>query len=128
MVTDAELEPGVPEPSGTFATSAALDPTQLPPAGRDFVHAFRAEYGRDPGRYAAYGYEAMAVILDSIDRADDPTDRASVIDAFFATADRDSVLGAYSIDDVGNTTLDRMTGYRVDGARRQPLELIRPGG
>ena len=92
MVSDAELGRAAspPEPPGTLATSAALDPTQLPPAGRDFARRFRAEYGRAPGRYAAYGYEAMALILDSIDRASDPGDRASVIDAFFATSDRES--------------------------------------
>ena len=31
---------------------------------------------------------------------------------FFDTADRDSVLGTYSIDDVGDTTLNRLAGYR----------------
>jgi branched-chain amino acid transport system substrate-binding protein len=124
MVTDAELEPGVSEPAGTFATSAALDPTQLPPKGKEFADAFRAKYGRAPGRYAAYGYEAMAAILDSIDRASDPEDRADVIDAFFATADRHSVLGTYSIDEVGDTTLDRMTGYRLNGraGRATPIQ------
>jgi branched-chain amino acid transport system substrate-binding protein len=116
MVSDAELGPGIVEPLGTLATSAALDPSQLPVSADDFVDRFRRQYGRPPGRYAAYGYEAMAVILDSIDRADDPTDRGSVIDAFFATADRDSILGTYSITDTGETTLDRMSGYRFLGA------------
>jgi branched-chain amino acid transport system substrate-binding protein len=126
MVSDAELEPGVSEPPGTLATSAALDPGQLPPAGQKFADAFRAEYGRPPGRYAAYGYEAMAVILDSIERASDPADRSAVIEAFFATTDRDSVIGTYSIDDVGDTTLDRMTGYEL--GRREPRPVARIGG
>ncbi len=117
IVSDAELVPGAvaAQPPGTLATSAALDPSQLPLAGSDFVANFEAEYGRSPGRYAAYGYEAMAVILDSIDRATDPLDRAAVIDAFFATAERDSALGSYSIDEVGDTTLGRMTGYELVG-------------
>jgi branched-chain amino acid transport system substrate-binding protein len=130
MVSDAELGPGgvAPEPRVTLATSAALDPTQLPPAGRDFARRFRAEYGHAPGRFAAYGYEAMAVILDSIDRASDPGDRASVTDAFFATSDRESVLGTYSIDELGETTLDRMTGYRLDGALARPVARLTGGG
>ena len=109
-------------------TSAALDPSQLPPAGQEFVARFRAEYGRQPGRYAAYGYEAMAVVLDSIDRAGDGgTDREAVIDAFFDTANRDSVLGTYSIDEVGDTTLDRLSGYRLDDGRTRPVaELTAP--
>jgi branched-chain amino acid transport system substrate-binding protein len=119
IVSDAELAPGVAEPLGTLATSAALDPSQLPATGREFSAAFEDEYDRPPGRYAAYGYEAMAVVLDAIDRASEPTDREAVLDAFFATDDRDSVLGSYSITETGETTLDRMTGYafRADGVR-----------
>jgi branched-chain amino acid transport system substrate-binding protein len=69
----------------------------------------------------------MAVILDSIDRASDPADRAAVTDAFFATADRESVLGTYSIDDLGETTLDRMTGYRFEGAGARPVVELSSG-
>lgn len=99
-------------------TSAALDPTQLPPAADDFLAAFEAAYDRMPGRYAAYGYEAMAVVLDSVGRADDPTDRGDVVDAFFDTGDRESILGTYSIDGVGDTTLRRLGAYRIDGRGR----------
>jgi branched-chain amino acid transport system substrate-binding protein len=109
----------------TYATSAALDPTQLPPRGREFVADFEREYGRAPGRYAAYGYEAMAAILDSIDRASDPADRPAVVAAFFATANRESILGRYSIDEVGNTTLNRMTGYELRGGRAEPVAELR---
>ena len=105
----------------SLITSAALDPAQLPPAGQDFAERFRAEYGRAPGRYAAYGYEAMAVVLDAIERAGEGgTDREAVIDAFLDTSDRESVLGMYSIDEVGDTTLNRLTGYRVEGDRVEP--------
>ena len=123
MVSDAELAPGAFEAPGTLATSAALDPAQLPPAGRRFARRFADEYDRPPGRYGAYGYEAMAVILDSIDRASEPTDRAAVIDAFFATTERDSVLGTYSIDSLGETTLDRMSGYRFSPRARPVARL-----
>jgi ABC-type branched-subunit amino acid transport system substrate-binding protein len=95
-------------------TSAAEDPSQLPPEGQRFLREFRQRYDREPGRYAAYGYEGMTVVLDSIRRAGDSgDDRDAVVDAFFDTANRQSVLGTYSIDDVGNTTLDRLAGYRV---------------
>jgi branched-chain amino acid transport system substrate-binding protein len=101
-------------------TSAAEDPSQLPPQGQRFLRAFRERYDRQPGRYAAYGYEAMAVVLDSIERAGDSgDDRDAVVDAFFDTTDRRSILGTYSIDEVGNTTLNRLAGYRVvDGRPR----------
>lgn len=110
------------------ATSAALDASQLPPAADDFLASFAETYDREPGRYAAYGYEAMAVVLDSIDRAGDPTKRSDVVDAFFATEDRDSILGEYSVDGVGNTTLGQLGAYEIGSSGRpeptaEPLEL-----
>ncbi len=117
MASDAVLL-GAPSEPGLLATSATQDPSQLPPAGQRFVRAFAQRYGRQPGRYAAYGYEAMAVVLDSIRRAGDRgDDRDAVVDAFFDTQDRDSVLGAYSIDAVGDTTLGRLAGFRLAGGR-----------
>ena len=60
----------------------------------------------------------MAVVLDSIRRAGDQGDsRDGVVDAFFDTRDRASVLGTYSIDEVGDTTLGRLAGYRLVGGR-----------
>ena len=46
---------------------------------------------------ADYGYESMSLILDSIDRAEDPLSRADVIAAFLATADREGRTGTYTI-------------------------------
>jgi hypothetical protein len=108
------------DPREIRLTSAALDPSQLPDRASGFLGSFERAYDREPGRYAAYGYEAMALILDSIERADDPLDRVAVVDAFFAGADRDSILGTYSIDEVGDTTLRELGAYRIVGGRPVP--------
>jgi branched-chain amino acid transport system substrate-binding protein len=109
---------------GAMLVSGAMAPSQLPgqhPTGASSSPAatvlprFASRYLREPGRFAAYGYEAMAVVLDSIGRADDPLDRRSVLDAFFATTDRESILGTYSIDDVGDTTLPQVGAYEAVG-------------
>jgi len=126
MVTDAELGSDVGESLGTLATSAAIDPSQLPPAGQRFAAAFEHEYGRPPGRYAAYGYESMAVILAAIEAADDPTDRTAVAGALFGLNRPDSVLGPYEITARGETTLERMTGYRFQaGGSPRPVARLR---
>jgi branched-chain amino acid transport system substrate-binding protein len=120
MTTDALLNPAGLRAlaSPALVTSAAQDPSQLPPSGQRFLRAFRDRYHRAPGRYAAYGYEAMAVVLDSIRRAGDSgDDRDSVVSAFFDTTHRHSILGTYSIDDVGDTTLNELAGYRVVNGR-----------
>ena len=128
ILTEACSRPICPVgPREIRLTSAALDPAQLPPAAADFLAAFEQAYDRAPGRYAAYGYEAMALVLDSIERSEDPLDRSSVVDAFFATTDRESILGTYSIDDVGDTTLAQLGAYEVIRGRArpepEPLEL-----
>jgi len=121
MTTDALLNPAglhALASSSALVTSAAQDPSQLPASGQRFARAFQDRYNRAPGRYAAYGYEAMAVVLDSIRRAGDSgADRDSVVSSFFDTTNRHSVLGTYSIDDVGDTTLNRLAGYRIAHAR-----------
>jgi branched-chain amino acid transport system substrate-binding protein len=127
MASDALLQDAPSEP-GLLATSAAQATSQLPRAGQRFVRAFTRRYGDAPGPYAAYGYEAMAVVLDSIRRAGDQGDsRDAVVESFFDTRDRDSVLGTYSIDEVGNTTLGRLAGYRiVEGRPRLQAALLVP--
>jgi branched-chain amino acid transport system substrate-binding protein len=79
------------------------NPVSTHPGGRAFTEAFRARFHKTPEPYAIYGYEAMSVVLDAIRRGGNS--RRAVIDAFFATRDRDSVLGRYSIDANGDTTL-----------------------
>ena len=113
--------------TGDYTTLSALDPSLLPPAGQEFVSAFDEEYGRPPGPWAAYGYEAMAVILDALERATDPADRQTVTEAFFDTSSRDSILGPYSITETGETTLGRVSGYDARGGREiSASELVVP--
>ena len=82
---------------------------------------FREEYGREPGPWAAYGYEAMASALAAIDRADDPLSRSSVVAAYFDGTERDSVLGTYSITEEGETTLETpLAAYRVEAGEVVP--------
>jgi branched-chain amino acid transport system substrate-binding protein len=99
----------------TLLTIPGLPPEEYTSAGREFVKAYAAEYGDDsPDRYAIYGYESMKLILDSIAAAgDNGDDRAAVVDQVFATKDRDSVLGTYSIDANGDTTLTTYGIYRI---------------
>lgn len=126
MASDALLlDAGFLARAGAFEsrlalTAAAQDPRQLPGEGQRFARRYQGEYGRAPDPYAAYGYEAAALVLDAIARAADQdgvVDRGAVVEAVLATRDRRSVLGTYSIDEVGNTTLDRLSGYRVGAGR-----------
>jgi branched-chain amino acid transport system substrate-binding protein len=101
-----------------FITNPTLDPKEYPPAAQDFFKEFKSKYGKDPQPYAIYGYEAMSVTLEAIKAAGDKgNDRQSVVDAFFKTKGRQSVLGTYDIDENGDTTLSDYGGNRIEGGK-----------
>jgi branched-chain amino acid transport system substrate-binding protein len=102
----------------TYITNPTLDPKLYPPAAQDFFNTYKEKFGKDPEPYAIYGYEAMKVALLAIQNAGDKgNDRQAVIDAFFKIKDRDSVLGKYSIDENGDTTLSDYGANRVEGGK-----------
>jgi branched-chain amino acid transport system substrate-binding protein len=102
----------------TYITNPTLDPKLYPPAAQDFFAKFKEKFGNDPQPYAIYGYEAMKVALLAIQNAGDKgNDKQAVIDAFFKIKDRDSVLGKYSIDENGDTTLSDYGANRIEGGK-----------
>jgi branched-chain amino acid transport system substrate-binding protein len=97
-------------------TVATLDPSSYGPEGERFFSAYEKEYGeRNPNPYAIFGYEAAQLIMDVLQRAEDPTDRTAVREAIFETKDRSSVLGTYSLDENGDTDLTDYGVYRISG-------------
>lgn len=98
-------------------TSPLLPLRLLPPAARQFDARFRATFGRHPAPDALQAYEATRVVLDSIrDAGDKGNDRGAVTRAFRATRNRPSVLGTYSIDRYGDTSLSTFAGNRLTPA------------
>jgi branched-chain amino acid transport system substrate-binding protein len=92
---------------------ATLDPEQYPPAGQEFFDQFEREYDDpNPNPYAIYGYEAMRLALDAIERSG-TGEKADILSALHKTKDRESVLGTYSIDENGDTTLTDYGIYSV---------------
>jgi branched-chain amino acid transport system substrate-binding protein len=104
--------------SQTYLTTPILPLADYPPPAARVLADYRRRFGGRPGPYALYGYEAMSVVLDAIRRAAERgNDRQTVIDRFFQTKDRHSVLGAYSVLASGETTLSRYGVDRVSDGR-----------
>src|SRR3954464_5236043 len=119
-VAESAFTPQLPRAlqSRTYIPNPTLDPKLYPPAAQDFFKTFKQKFGKAPEPYAIYGYEAMQVALLAIQNAGDKgNDRQAVIDAFFKIKDRDSVLGKYSIDENGDTTLSDYGGDKVKGGQ-----------
>jgi branched-chain amino acid transport system substrate-binding protein len=102
----------------TFITNPTLDPKLYPASAQKFFDTYKSKFGKDPEPYAIYGYEAMKDALLAIQNAGDKgNDRQAVIDQFFKIKNRTSVLGTYSIDANGDTTLTDYGGNRVKNGK-----------
>ena len=109
----------------TKLTVATLSPASYGTAGKKFFADFAKTYGEaHPNPYAIYGYEAMSLALDAINRSKTGT-KEDIVKALFATKDRDSVLGTYSIDENGDTTLTDYGVYKIVGGEQVFLETIK---
>lgn len=98
-------------------TIATLDPQEFGPEGKKFFADFKTKYNEDnPDPYAIYGYEAMALMLDAVKRASEKGDltREAVVEELFNTKNRSSVLGQYSIDENGDTSLTDYGLYKIE--------------
>jgi len=121
-LTNPEKE-GIPAKVGkNFACTLPTLDLRSYPGGEEFVKAFSEEYDEDsPDPYAIYGYEAMELTLDTIRAAGKAgATREGFIAQLFKTKDRDSVLGRYSIDASGDTSLTDYGLYKV-GPDGDPL-------
>jgi branched-chain amino acid transport system substrate-binding protein len=101
-------------------TIPTLGPRGFGAAGRKFFADFANEYpgNRNPDPYAIYAYESMKLALDAIARAAS-SDRDEIVKALFATRNRHSVLGTYSIDRNGDTSLTDYGRFAIrDGKPR----------
>ena len=108
-------------------TAPTLALADYPASARAFIAAYERAYG-PPQPASILGYEAMSLMLDAIKRATDhgtaPAIRSKVRAAIFATRNRRSVLGTYSIDANGDTTLRRYGVYTIAGGQLTLLEVI----
>jgi branched-chain amino acid transport system substrate-binding protein len=112
----------------TRLTVATLSPEEYPPEGQEFFQQFAKKYDEpNPNPYAVYGYEAMRLALDAIERSETGA-REDILAALFDTKDRASVLGTYSIDENGDTTLTDYGLYTVKDGELVFERTIKAGG
>ncbi|HXG40654.1 MAG TPA: branched-chain amino acid ABC transporter substrate-binding protein [Candidatus Limnocylindrales bacterium] len=115
---------------GTYITFGGVPPDQLTGKGAEFVQQYKQKYNQELEAYTAYGYEAANVLLDAIERAaaKNPSDtvqlRAFTLDEVKATKDYQGVLGTWSFDENGDTTLTTMSGNQVTGGEFKFVTLI----
>jgi branched-chain amino acid transport system substrate-binding protein len=107
---------------GSYITFGGVPADQLVGKGADWLAAYTEKYPNNPAEaYTAYGYEAASVILAALERAaaTNPADndalRAALLKEVFATKDFAGVLGTWSFNAEGDTSLTEMSGNIVTG-------------
>jgi branched-chain amino acid transport system substrate-binding protein len=103
-------------------TFAGGDPRHPDAAATTFYRNYEAQFG-PPEPVAIDGYAAMSLLLGAIRRATDggrrTAERSKVVAALFHAHVAGSVVGNYSIDANGDTSIDSYGVYRViDGELR----------
>jgi len=118
ILEEAFLEAAGGAAEGSYLTFSGLPASELPGRGQDFVERYRERFpDSEVDALTAYGYEAANVLLDAIERAynaDGEVTREGVVRELFATQNYDGVLGTWSFDENGDTTLTELSGQRVE--------------
>ena len=103
----------------TYVTSPILELSQYPAAARAVLRAYRGRYHvKRVEAYALYGYAAMEDILSAIRLAGaSATDHADLLRIFFHHLGViHAVIGNYTINGNGDSSLRTFDGYRVTAA------------
>lgn len=108
----AFLEAAGPAAEGVLCTLGSLPAEQLSPAGQAWYRAYQQRFGVEPEAFAIYAYESARVVLDGLARAG-VKDRRAVRQAVMQTRDFPGLLGRWSFDESGDTSLSTMSGFEV---------------
>jgi branched-chain amino acid transport system substrate-binding protein len=113
----------------TFITAPWRALKDYPAEAKAVAKRYEERYHEPMPPQALYGYEAMGGVLAAIQRAGkDGNDRGKVIDEMFDTRNRSSVLGTYSVDEDGDTSIKSYGSYRVRDGRLVFLRVLDPLG
>lgn len=118
-----------PAAASTYVVDPSIPARDRSQTYRAFVDRFRRAFHHAPDPYAAYGYEAMRVVLGALRRARrHANDRRLVIRRVFGLRRADSAVGPYSIGPQGDSTLRSFGAYRVRRGRLVFDRLLTPPG
>ena len=106
-----------------FATSAGLSPQQSDCSKIMFLQRYQQKYGTCPSNAAIHGYEAARLAIRAI--ADvGRKDRRAIVESAFASRVDDGVLGDWSIDVNGDTTLQEVSVSVVRNGTFEHEEVV----
>ncbi len=130
MVPDGCFENAFIEAAGkqnvegtAYITFGGVPAKELKGRGQKFYADYKARYGIEPESYAAYGFETADVTMEALSKLD-TFSREALIEQVAQTKDFDGVLGKWSFDAQGDTTLRIMSGSTVKNGEFSFVKLL----
>lgn len=97
---------------GVLATFGGIPPAKLTGTGQQWYESYKTQFNAEPEAYAAYGYESAKVLIGAINQVC-KNDRDAIRAAVLNTKNLNGVLGQWSFDANGDTSLKVMSGNTV---------------
>jgi branched-chain amino acid transport system substrate-binding protein len=110
--------------NGAYISVAGQPPKGLTGKGALFVKSFGKQIGTTPNPYAAYGAQAMDVMLNAV--AAGGGDRSRTNKAVFGMSITNGILGTFTINSTGDTNLTPITIYKQAGKALIPVKTLIP--
>jgi branched-chain amino acid transport system substrate-binding protein len=110
--------------NGAYISVAGEPPNKLTGAGAEFVKSFGKQVGSVPNPYAAYGAQAMDVMLQVV--AKSGGSRANATKGLFGLTVNNGILGTFTLNKDGDTNLQPITIYKQAGKQLIPIKTIVP--
>lgn len=120
----ALIDAAGPDAEGVFATFGGVPAKELTGAGQTWYESYKTKYNAEPEAYAAYGYESAKVVVNALNKVC-KNDRTAIRDAVMATKDFNGVLGTWSFDENGDTTLTTMSGNVVKDGKWEFVNVLK---
>jgi len=111
--------------NGSYISVAGEPPKALTGVGATFIKSFGKQIGTTPNPYAAYGAQAMDVALEAIVKGGGQ--RAAVTKSVFGLTVTNGILGTFTINSSGDTSLTPITIYKQAGKNLNPVKTLVPG-
>ena len=106
-------------------STAGFRAPDLPQAGTKFVSEFNSRFGHAPVPQAIFGYEAMSAVLAVLREAGSQANkRSTVVNDFLALKNRQSVLGTYSMNSSGDTSIAPFVFGRLQRGTLVPFAQV----
>jgi len=109
---------------GVYSTFGGVPAKELTGDGKAWYETYKAKYKIEPEPYAAYGYEAAKVVMTAIGKVC-KVDRTAIREAVMGTKDFKGLLGTWSFDANGDTSITTMSGSVVKNGKWEFVTVLK---